>query len=108
MTHGARRSKARRLQVHVTEALARAFDLTILAEKPTLPGVRDGVVWVPEGEPADLKVRVMGQAGADVALLTPRAMKAVLTRKNPTRARPSDAEQPQAATGRVGHRDGQQ
>lgn len=77
MTHGARRSKARRLQVHVTEALARAFDLTILAEKPTLPGVRDGVVWVPEGEPADLKVRVMGQAGADVALLTPRAMKAV-------------------------------
>lgn len=57
--------------------LARAFGLTILAEKPTKPGKRNGVLWVPEGEPADLKVRMMGQSGADVALLTAKAKAAV-------------------------------
>lgn len=77
MTHGGRKAKARRLQVEVAEMLARAFGLTILAEKPTKPGRRNGVLWVPEGEPADLKVRMMGQSGADVALLTARARRAV-------------------------------
>lgn len=77
MRHRSRRDKSRRLQVQVAEAFARAFKLMVLAEKPTKPGTRNGVLWVPEGEPADLKVRMMGQAGADVALLTARARDAI-------------------------------
>jgi len=71
------KAKGRRLQVQVAEALARTCGLTILAIPPTKPGKRNGVEWVPEGVAADLKVRPMGQAGPDVALLTETARKAV-------------------------------
>lgn len=71
------KAKGRRLQVRVAEAFAWAFDLTIMAIPPTKPGKRNGVVWVAEGTAADLKVRPMGQAGPDVALLTEKARKAI-------------------------------
>lgn len=77
MTHGARKAKGRRLQVTVAEAIARRCDLTISAVPPTKPGKRNGVVWVSEHQSPDLLVRMMGQAGADVALLSPEALKRV-------------------------------
>ncbi len=73
MTHGARKAKGRRLQVTVAEAIARRCDLTISAVPPTKPGKRNGVLWVPEHQAPDLLVRMMGQAGADVAILSEKA-----------------------------------
>ncbi len=77
MTHGARKAKGRRLQVTVAEAIARHCNLTIAAVPPTKPGKRNGVAWVPEHEAPDLLVRMMGQAGADVGLLSPKALERV-------------------------------
>lgn len=73
MTHGGSNAKARRLQVRVAEDLSRALGLTIEAEPPTRPGERNGATWVVEGSGADLRVRRMGAAGDDVALLTKQA-----------------------------------
>jgi len=62
------------LQVLVAESLASTFDLTIEAAPPTKPGKRrNGAVYVPEGQQPDLRVRQMGQPGADVALLSEKA-----------------------------------
>lgn len=71
------KAKGRRLQVFVAESLARACDLTIEASPPTKPGERNGVIWVSEGNNPDLRVRQMGQAGADVALLSIQAQQKV-------------------------------
>ena len=76
------KAKGRRLQSQLAEALAAYFGLTIEAVPPTKPGIRKlragGTArYVPEGERADLRVRRMGEAGADVALLTKRARQRV-------------------------------
>lgn len=78
-----RKAKARRLQVDTAEILAGSGDLTIEATPPTKPGKRNGVLWVPEGV-ADLRVRTMGQPGADVAPLSDLAKKKLRFRGRPT------------------------
>lgn len=77
MTPRGGKAKGRRLQVRVAVALARAFELTIEATPPTPTGRRDGVDWVAETAMPDLMVRRMGEAGADVALLTDKARASV-------------------------------
>jgi len=77
MQHGSRRQKARRLQVEVAEILARRFKLTIEAAPPTKPGVKKKIRWVREDEKPDLRVRTMGQAGADVGLLSEKAKRKI-------------------------------
>ena len=96
------KAKGRRLQVQVAEVLARAFSLSILAEKPTKPGKRNGAWWIGESElfptqaavdlalpdgsdhwTPDLRVRLMGHPGADVALLTARARERVAHQRRP-------------------------
>jgi len=67
--HHSIKAKGRRFQVEVAETIARARGLTIEAVPPTKTGVRKDVRWVEEGH-ADLRVRRMGEAGADVALLS--------------------------------------
>jgi hypothetical protein len=57
----------------VAEAIARHCNLTISALPPTKPGTRNGVVWVPEHMHPDMGVRMMGQAGCDVSLLSSKA-----------------------------------
>lgn len=73
MTPRSGKAKGRRLQVRVAETFARAFELTIEATPPTPTGRRDGVDWVAETAMPDLMVRRMGEAGADVALLSDKA-----------------------------------
>ena len=74
MLHGSRRAKGRRLQVELAEALSQHFRWTIEAVPPTRPGKRaNGAVWIAEDQHPDLRVRRSGEAGVDVALLTPRA-----------------------------------
>lgn len=70
------KSKGRRFQVIVAEMLAQFFGLSIEANPPRKPGVRKGVAYVMEGQ-GDLRVRNMGQAGADVALVSHAARKMV-------------------------------
>jgi len=70
--------KGRRLQTQLAETLAVRFDLTIDATPPTKPGARpNGAVYVPVHAFPDLRVKRMGEAGADVELLTPRAIERV-------------------------------
>lgn len=78
MTHKSGNAKGRRLQVLVAETVATQFGLTIEAASPTKPGTRaNGAVYVAEGERPDLRVRQMGQPGADVALLSEKAREVV-------------------------------
>ncbi len=78
MTSKSGKAKGRRLQVEVAETLAIQMGLTIEAAPPTKPGERaNGAVYVLEGENPDLRIRQMGQAGADVALLSERAQEIV-------------------------------
>lgn len=67
--------KGRKLQVELAEQLSVLFGLTIEATPPTKPGVREatGAVYVPVHAFPDLRVKRMGEAGADVELLTPKA-----------------------------------
>ena len=69
------KAKGRRLQVELAEALSVRLGLTIEATPPTKPGVREasGAVYVPVHSFPDLRVKRMGEAGADVELLTPKA-----------------------------------
>ena len=60
----------------VAEALAREYSLTIEAAPPSKPGIRKGVRYVPEGSNPDLRVRVGGQPGEDVALVSKKAQEA--------------------------------
>jgi len=53
--------------------LARRFKLTIEATPPTQPGIKKKVQWVREDEKPDLRVRTMGQPGADVMLVSEQA-----------------------------------
>ena len=71
------KAKGRRLQVTTAVCLALRFNLSIEATPPTKPGLRNGVLWVPETENPDLRVRVMGQPGPDVVLVSPRARQLV-------------------------------
>ena len=74
MTSKSGKAKGRRLQVLVAETLAARFNLTIEAAAPTKPGLRaNGARYVSEGDMPDLRVRQMGQPGADVALLSEHA-----------------------------------
>ena len=70
------KAKGRRFQVEVAEIIARAQGLTIEAVPPTKTGLRKDVRWVEEGH-ADLRVRRMGEAGSDVALLSELARQQV-------------------------------
>lgn len=81
MTPKSAKAKGRRLQQQVAEALSRAFGLTIAAVPPTRPR-RDasGVVYVPESDGPDLGIRRIGEAGADVVLLSARARERVRIR----------------------------
>ncbi len=77
MRHGSRRAKGRRLQVEVAVILAKKFKLQIEATPPTKPGIREGAIWVAEDDKPDLRVRTMGQPGADVAILSLRAKRKI-------------------------------
>lgn len=77
MTPGARRAKGRRLPVQVAEALAEAFKLTIEATHPKFAGKKRGVLYVPEGHDADLRIKGSGQVGADVVIVSKAARKAL-------------------------------
>lgn len=78
------KNKGRRLQIGVAVSVASRFNLTIVCDPPREP---DGVLWVPEeglvGEEValikwpDLRVRRMGEPGADVALISVRARQLV-------------------------------
>lgn len=57
--------------------LARKFKLTIEAVPPTSPGIKNRAEWVSENQQADLRVRQMSEAGADVALLTHKAQRLI-------------------------------
>lgn len=70
------KAKGRRFQVEVAEIIAKARGLTIEAVPPTKAGFRNGVQWVPEGT-GDLRVRRMGEAGCDVALISHEAREKV-------------------------------
>jgi len=60
------KAKGRRLQTETAESLGVRLNLTIDAEPPTKPGRRSsGAIYVPEGT-GDLRIRRMGQPGADV------------------------------------------
>lgn len=63
------KAKGRRFQVEVAEIIAKARGLTVEAVPPTKAGFRNGVQWVLEGT-GDLRVRRMGEAGCDVALIS--------------------------------------
>ena len=67
------KAKGRSFQVLVAETFSRAFCLTIEAAPPTKTGIRNGVCYVAEGAGGDLRVRNMGQAGSDIALLSAKA-----------------------------------
>lgn len=73
------KAKGRRLQVELAEQLSVRFGLTIEATPPTKPGVREasGAVYVPVHAFPDLRVKRMGEAGADVELITPKATERV-------------------------------
>jgi hypothetical protein len=74
MTHKSANGKARRLQVLAAELLSIHCDLSIEACPPTKPGIRaTGARYLPEGSQPDLRVRMMGQPGADVALISDKA-----------------------------------
>jgi len=69
------KAKGRRLQATVAEALSRTHGLTIEAVPPTKPGAREhGATYVGEFKQPDLRVKRMGEAGADVVLLSQRAV----------------------------------
>jgi len=78
------KNKGRRLQIGVAVSVAAKLGLTVVCDPPREP---DGVLWVPEeglqleeGKPIewpDLRVRRMGEPGADVALLSVRARQRV-------------------------------
>lgn len=72
MTSKTAKAKGRRLQQQAAEILAEAMGLTIDAEPPAKPGERRGVVYVPEGQ-GDLRIRRMGQPGADIVLASQKA-----------------------------------
>lgn len=72
------KSKGRRFQKKIIEALSIRLGLKILAEPPTKPGERaGGAVYVAEGYPVDLKNRRMGQSGTDIALMSDTARESV-------------------------------
>lgn len=76
------KAKGRRLQFQVAELLSKEFALTIEANPPTRPGERkNGAVYISETDAlADLRVRRMGEAGSDVALLSTTAKERVCQR----------------------------
>lgn len=68
------KQKGRTFQQQCAEAIAIHLGLTIQAEPPTKPGTRaNDAVYVPETDPADLRIRRMGQPGADIVLASEKA-----------------------------------
>lgn len=69
-----RKVKGRKLQVALAEKLALELGLTIEAQPPTPVGIRaNGVNYLAEDQWPSLRIRRMGEPGADVALLSPLA-----------------------------------